>query len=146
MYHLCTGLGESVAADGTGRMVKLGQAAQAKEISEAGQHLQQPLILIPTSFVKSAGCGGREAAGSQGALIRCHFPCHPFCLALQHHVMDAPNPTPPSLSPASISPAFISGRECLPRVRRAPAALLHPSRALLQPGCHSSWPAPVSIS
>lgn len=135
LYHLCTGLCESVAADGAGCPGKLGQAAQSKEISEAGQHLQLPLILIPTSFVKSAGCGGREAAGSQGALFRCHFPfpCHPFCLALQHHVMDAPGPT--SLSPSS---AFISGRGCPPRVRKAPAALSHPSRALLQPGHHSS--------
>lgn len=68
---------EAVGTDGTGHMVKLGQAAQAKEETfEARQHLQLPVILTPILFAKSGWRGG-ESAGSQGTFDLMLFPLPP---------------------------------------------------------------------
>jgi len=65
-YRSCMPMCEAVGTDGTGRSVKLGQAAQAEEeMFESGQHLQLAVILLPTIIVKLAGWGGGEATGSQ---------------------------------------------------------------------------------
>lgn len=139
--HACLPVCEAVGTDGTGRTVKLGQAAQAEETFEAGQHLWLPVILIPTFFVKSAGWGGGEAAGSQGNICSDAVSLA-FSVLLLCPWLKQPVPGPAALryrgsrpcATPSLSTGFISHPEHPPGARQAPATLPHPSRASLWPG------------
>lgn len=134
---------EAVGTDGTGHTVKLGQAAQAGRLlfrgniwgqaASAAPHYPRSHIICKIIWMERRWSSlvprNTFSDALSSASLQSSPPCVHGCLAPLHHIMGAPSPTPPSHHAG-----FIWHCGHVPRTGRAPAALPHPSRALLQPG------------